>query len=218
MKKIGLTLLVALCGTYCLAQQNKLSYGLKAGINISTINYGDPKSKTGFVGGAFANYKINESISIQPEVLYSMQGYTSTIIGDFEGSAVNYKDDTKLHYLNIPIMLRYNYKGIFAEVGPQFGINLRNTLDYEVELDYYGNNVTFSDRLKDIAKTFDFGVGVGLGYEIPKTNLNVNARYMSSLTSFYTDAGTTSGGYQFVDNESGSPKNRVLSFSLGYKF
>ena len=41
MKKIGLTLLVALCGTYCLAQQNKLSYGLKAGINISTINDGD---------------------------------------------------------------------------------------------------------------------------------------------------------------------------------
>ena len=218
MKKL---IFVALLALISITTFSQAKFGVKAGLNVANLtgdDTDDVDARISGVFGVFAKVSISETIAFQPEVLYSMQGYTSTIIGDFEGSAVNYKDDTKLHYLNIPIMLRYNYKGIFAEVGPQFGINLRNTLDYEVELDYYGNNVTFSDRLKDIAKTFDFGVGVGLGYEIPKTNLNVNARYMFSLTSFYTDAGTTSGGYQFVDNESGSPKNRVLSFSLGYKF
>ena len=100
MKKIGLTLLVALCGTYCLAQQNKLSYGLKAGINISTIHDGDPKSKTGFVGGAFANYKINFSNIKDNKYKEIAKRYVRFRLTKFKHSTCVYDVRVATHFFN----------------------------------------------------------------------------------------------------------------------
>ena len=217
MKKI-LFLALALCGSVTFSQESRFSFGVKAGSNISNINdTSQTKYKVGFVGGVFANYKILPSLSLQPEVLYSMQGYKSKITGDYGGAPVVYTDNVKMNYISIPIMVQYTYRGFYAEAGPQFAFNVKNSLDYEVSLSYYGNNVTHSDKLKDIAKDFDFAIGVGLGYHIPDTKFSIGARYTFSLTPFYTNKGTTSGGYNFTDYESGKPKNRVYSLLISYK-
>ena len=217
MKKI-LFLTLALCVSVTFSQETRFSFGVKAGSNISNINdTSQTKYKVGFVGGVFANYKILPSLSLQPEVLYSMQGYKSNITGDYGGSPVAYTDNVKMDYISVPVMVQYTYRGFYAEAGPQFAFNVKNSLDYEVSLSYFGNKVTYSDKLKNIAKDFDFAIGVGLGYHIPNTKFSIGARYTFSLTSYYTDGGSTSGGYNFIDHDSGNPKNRVYSLSILYK-
>ena len=75
MKKLFLGLgLVA--GTFAFAQTSP-SFGLKAGLNVSSISddgYEDSKAKAGFYGGVFMNAPLSEQFSIQPEVLYSQYG------------------------------------------------------------------------------------------------------------------------------------------------
>jgi hypothetical protein len=57
---------------------------------------GETEQRSGFHVGVYGESFISESFSIQPELLYSQQGYKITnSSGTF----------TKLDYINLPIML-----------------------------------------------------------------------------------------------------------------
>jgi len=76
MKRIILVLLIFSTGV---VSAQKFKYGVKAGLNISSLraDYLDEtnaKSKTGFHSGVFVEYTFSENFSIQPELLYSTQG------------------------------------------------------------------------------------------------------------------------------------------------
>ena len=61
--------------------QAQTTLGVKGGINISTVNTDLPDfenltdSKTGFVGGVYANFALGGVFAIQPELLYSEKGF-----------------------------------------------------------------------------------------------------------------------------------------------
>ena len=69
------------------AMAQKINFGAKAGLNLSTWNVDDCEFKPGFHAGVYANIKINKMFAIQPEVLYSMEGVrisedeTQTVLG-----------------------------------------------------------------------------------------------------------------------------------------
>lgn len=168
MKKIFLLFVMA--GSFAVAKA-QVTYGAKAGLNISTIGGSDAdgvKAKAGLYLGGFVGIPVAESFSINPELVFSMQGAKA------EGD-----DDVKvnMNYLNLPVLARYTTQsGFFAETGPQFGFLL--SAKYKVDGD--------SEDIKDSFKKLDLSWGLGVGY-LSKSNIGVNARYNFGLSKLDED-------------------------------
>ncbi|WP_343658397.1 porin family protein [Chryseobacterium sp.] len=172
MKKLILGLALV-AGTFTFAQKTSTStssassspvrFGLKAGLNISSISNSNANSKAGFYGGVFANIPVAQDFSVQPEVLYSGQGAKAK-------SNSNVKLNTD--YIAVPVMLQYNLiPNLYVEAGPQFAFLISAK----------GKDNNASVDVKDDFKTFDFGLGLGAGYYFTQ-NIGVNVRYTAGLS------------------------------------
>lgn len=173
MKKLILGLALV-AGTFAFSQKTSTAssspvrFGVKAGLNISTISNSDLNSKAGFYGGVFANIPVAQDFSVQPEVLYSGMG------GKYKGNS-----DVKLNadYIAVPVMLQYNLiPNLYVEAGPQFGFLISAK----------GKSNGASVDVKDNMKTFDFGLGLGAGYYFTQ-NIGVNVRYTAGLSDIAKD-------------------------------
>lgn len=203
MKKMFLSAAM-LAGSLFFAQT--YSFGVKTGLNLSSISddgKADNKMKTGFNGGIFANVALTDKFSIQPEVLYNTMGAKSTLNLDADKEPSDYK--TKLGYLYIPIMFQYNIAPhLYIEAGPEFSFLMNASSEYTSGTKYNNFNLGTNDF-----KTFNFGMGVGVGYWIiPR--LAVNARYSTSFTNAADDT-TTRGAYF------GNGKNSAFQIGLTVK-
>lgn len=159
IKKITLVLaIVAVAATSSFAQ---LQYGVKAGLNMANVSgdIDDTKMKLGFMIGGFANYGINEQLSVQPELMFAQAGCKMEILDE----------DVKfsLNYLVLPVMVKYSFGNINLQAGPQFGFLLSAESD--------------GDDIKDNMKTMDLGLNIGAGYQMDK--IGVDLRYSIGLSN-----------------------------------
>lgn len=204
MKKIFLGLAI-ITGTFAFAQStstdattpstssSKIKFGLKAGLNVSTLSNMDMNSKAGFYGGVFANIPVTKDFSIQPEALYSATGAKG------KGG-----DETKLNleYLSVPIMFQYNaLPNLYVEAGPQFNFLIDARLKKSAS----------TGAFKSATNSFDFGIGLGAGYYFTK-NIGVNVRYTAGLSDIVKTR------YQYGYDRAGSVKNSVFQVGINYKF
>lgn len=217
MKKLVLALAVA-ASSLTFAQQ----FGVKAGMNVSSLskdsNLSDQKSKIGFNAGVFMNAPLSENFSIQPEVLYSQYGSkvdgtsTSTIgattITDKSSYSVN------LDYITVPVMFQYKLvPSFYLEAGPEFGflVGAKTKGDNTITTTTGGTSTTLTSTgttdIKDGTATFNFGAGIGAGYNITE-NIGINARYVAGFTDVAQDR----------PSGSDSVKNNVFQVGLNYKF
>jgi hypothetical protein len=192
MRKIILSALAVMAFGFTNAQSTK--FGIKAGLNVSTLTgeyEDDTKSLIGFHVGGFAEIKVIERLAIQPELLFSTQG------AKFDGFGGD-KYDSKLNYLNIPVVAKfYITKQFYVEAGPQVGFLLSAKLD--------------GDDVKDFYKSTDFGFNIGTGYNFTE-NLSAGIRYTVGLTGVYDN------NNEDVEDYIDSSKNSNLALSLAYKF
>ncbi len=199
MKKSFLTLLGLVAISTTAVAQQEVKFGPKAGVNISNLSgMDDSEMRIGFHVGAVAEIKFNEKFSLQPELLYSTQGAKSTVLG-VETKANN-------DYINVPIMAKYYIvEGFSAELGPYVGFLMKS----EVKA---GDNTMDS---KDFYKSVDFGLGVGLAYDMPM-GFFVGARLNVGLSKVNEDISTGNGN---VTIETDDIKNMpVIQVGVGYKF
>jgi hypothetical protein len=196
MKKIILLVVMVFAFGFVNAQDKEnMSFGVKGGLNVSSITNADQdgvnsKSLIGFHAGFFGEFMISDKFAIQPEVLYSTQGVKL----DFEGD----KGDLKLDYINIPVMAKYYVADTFSlELGPQIG--------FLVSAKAKSGGV--SEDIKDQVKSTDVSLGFGASYYFAEKFM-LGARYNLGLTRMQKDLAT---------GESQS-KNSVFQVSLGYKF
>ena len=178
--KIRLLALALTASTALFAQSPK--FGLKAGLNMATVTNSGGDLKAGFNGGALAHIHITPAFSLQPEVVYSNQG-------------TKYSSDSKLilNYVNIPLLLQYNFdNGFRLQGGPQLGImtEAKQKLG-SVEAD-----------VSDNYNTLDFSIPLGVSY-LSYSGLGVDARYNLGITNV-------------VKNSSTNYRNSVLQFGLFY--
>lgn len=169
MKKIFVLSALAFM-TFSLQAQIKV--GIKAGANLSSFLGSDakfdgisPKYKAGFAGGGLVNLKLGEQFSLQPEVLFSMDGAKYSD----DGESMNYN----VNYINIPVLAQYNHSsGFYAETGPQLGLLASAKMAYD------GNSVSVKDSFKKI----NFSWGLGAGYQL-SNGLGIGARYNLGLSN-----------------------------------
>ena len=140
MKKIILAIIVvALMVNLSSAQEEpldlrgKVTFGLKAGVNLSNVydSQGeefDSEAKIGFAGGAFLAIPLGKYLGIQPEVLYSQKGFKAT--GSVLGSDYEFKRNT--NYLDVPLLIAVKPSStITLLAGPQFSWLLDGKYDFE---------------------------------------------------------------------------------------
>lgn len=194
MKKSLFTLaVIAFCAGGALAQG--ISGGIKAGANFANQNVDmdgfdfSPKSRTSLHVGFFATIMVSETFGIQPELLYNSVGSKIDIAGE---DAIS-----KINYLSIPVMLRYNPVPVFnIHVGPQFGFLL------SAEDEYDGQSVDAKDDYKQL----DLGLGLGAGVDLPM-GIGLSARYVLGLSNIADTDGQQ--GFKLT--------NSVIQLSVSYK-
>lgn len=174
MKKLVLFAALAVF-VFTTASAQEIAFGAKAGVNFATVNGDDVEDvdgRTAFQIGAVANIPISELFAVQPEVVYSAQGFTieETVLGmTFEGTG-------KLDYINIPVLADFTIaEGLSLQGGPQLGILV--TDEFEVE----GETESLD------AESIDFGAALGAQYKLPM-GLFFQARYTVGLTDIDSEA------------------------------
>jgi hypothetical protein len=195
MKKITLLSIAAILALVSFGQS---VWGIKAGINISSIG-GDGASSFGTsvnpnLGGT-VKFKINNTFSIQPEAMLS-----------FEGAKISNSYTTgKMHmtYLNFPIMANINAaEGFSIQTGPQLGFlmsanqtstSLFTALPNRIAATSTQSTISNADQvasttsttvdIKDYMKSTSLSWSFGALYEIPKSNFATGIRYNLGVTN-----------------------------------
>ena len=215
MKKL-LLLTIALIGSAGIYAQT-ISYGVKAGVNFSTFSAtfdnltGTSASLTGFHVGGVVDLRFNKSFSIQPGILYSTKGGSSTTTED-DGQAIGLTaSKITFNYLEIPINFLYHAavrKGsIFIGGGPYVGFGLSGSAPLTTDENGLSTNrsepVHFGGGEDEIHNP-DFGINFIGGYQFT-SNVTLSMQYGLGL-----------------QNLSNNPivriHNQALGFSLGYFF
>jgi hypothetical protein len=177
--------------------------------NISIFDKYDAKARSGINAGVSVEYALNEMLSIEPGVFYSMQG-TTVEAGSVK---LNLNND----YINVPILIKaYVADGFNVFAGPQFGYLTDSRLKFKAGglfADILGEMAGNVIEMDEYEKKFDFSVAVGLGYQL-KGGLSFSANYNIGLIKV-PDA-TLLGNDDYAFNP--DAKNNVLQVNIGYRF
>lgn len=210
MKKIILS--VAAMLTFGFVNAQEVEFGVKGGVNIATItgDVEDASAKIGFHIGGFAEIKISEKFSFQPEILFSTQGAKAETKYTEQGFAVEASEKINLAYLNIPLIAKlYVAEGFSLEAGPQIGFLMSAKDKAEYKVSGMGQTIEESEEIdiKSNSNSVDFGLNFGLGYKFTE-NLSAGARYNLGLNDINKKE----------EGVSESVKNSVIQVSIGYSF
>ncbi|SNR53783.1 MULTISPECIES: porin family protein [Hymenobacter] len=162
-------------------------FGIKGGLNWSQIhgddkdNYDNLGSYRNFHAGVYAQFGFNDKFSIQPEVLYSRQG--------FEGSSASRSNTntyfTRLDYIQVPVLLVYNIvDNVSVHVGPQVSL-LTKVREAGQE-----RKIANEDNLYDYSyNSLDYGLSAGLEGRIGPAR--VGGRYTAGFADVIKDPKNT---------------------------
>ena len=182
MKKIIIVALSVLSLSFAKAQQVK--FGIKGGINLSTITGDNSSSFSSLIGvnaGGFSRFAVAKQFSIQPEVVLSVEGAKFSINGvggNMTGT-----------YVNIPVLAQYEVGSGFVL---QSGIQLGLLLSAKEKVDKQGST-SIKDQLKSTNFSWVFGtsyqpkewpVGFDLRYNMGLSNINSNSSVLNHTSTW----------------------------------
>jgi hypothetical protein len=203
MKKI-LILAIGLFVATAASAQDRIKFGVKAGVNLSDIIKGDgnnnfdTKVKTGFNAGVTVEIPLIAGLAFTPEVLYSQKGYKLTSsIGEFRQTT---------SFIDVPILASFRLGSSFNIVaGPQVSFLLSTKNKF---INGYGtveqtNVENDSDRFK---KSLVGGV-IGFRYDV-NDKFDIHGRYALDFQKNNENGTSSTPEY----------RNQVFSLGVGVKF
>lgn len=215
MKKIiiPIALLATIAISHAQEKQNtksEVTFGAKTGVNIATAVFDESiknyvPSVSSVVGanfGFFANLPMGSKFALQPELVYSMQGFDYVYDNEYARADIK----TKLNYVTVPFNFQFKFiEKAYIEAGPQFDFLVGAKGDYTSK-DKYTNQVTTVNNkdLKDNYKALVFGLNFGAGYKITEA-ISANVRYCLGLSP--NSKGNTI-----------SSKSRIIQIGAAYSF
>lgn len=179
MKRVLLMLAMVLVAAGANAQQNaqpkekRVHFGLKAGMNFSGLDGEGIQSsmQQGLDAGVFAEVTLSKKWEFAPELYYSLHSLKRT--SDFqsryyEGGLVSSDEKIKLHYISLPLLMRFHVSSVIAvEAGPQY-----NLLAYEDD-----------NLMKDSKPAFKKSeLAVAAGATLTLEKFRIYGRYMLGIS------------------------------------
>ena len=202
MKHIVLASALLLLGSQAHAQ-----LGVKGGVNQAVLSGRvgeDATYKTYFHAGIFYEAKVLGPLSIQPELLYSLQG------AQLKGTLTDYK--TQLNYIQVPILLKATLGPVYVEAGPQFGYLVSANEEGKVQVRNTSGNVAFRDvnqSATDNYKRNEFALCAGVGLKLGSI-VRVGGRFVAGLNDI--------NDVQFLQGVNDPKlKNRVFQFYAAFQ-
>jgi opacity protein-like surface antigen len=202
MKKIILTLAVALGLGITQTNAQKLSGGIKAESNLSNFILSDLGSaessmKLGAGIGGFLKYDLSDFFAIQPELMLH-----------FKSSKMEHnttKDDFQYIGFNLPVyaMGQWQNEGgnrFYAGVGPYIGLGLGAKYK-DADIDLY-EEVAGQKPMQ----RFDFGFGAQIGYEFNE-GIQINAGYKLGVIDALD-----------AEKDNATMMPHMVSLGLGFRF
>ncbi|MEJ5056372.1 porin family protein [Sphingobacterium sp. MYb382] len=208
MRKILLTVTVALMTVAGAHAQTQTSWGLKGGVNLAKYTkLQEAKNNTGFYVTGFADFALSPQFSIQPGLSLQGKGAKS----DFKDADDNFKNTINVMSIEVPVNAVYYIPAgtgnVFIGAGPYIGFNVSGKVKTKgqeggISIDEK-NNIKFSGDEKDMNR-IDAGANFLLGYKL-ENGLLINGGYNLGLTNL-------------VPHATDKVSNRVLSFGIGFQF
>ena len=200
MKKSILIIAIAILGFGSSANaQESWNFGIKGGLNFSTITgdyFNSPETRTGLNFGLLAEIPLSDKFSIQPEVLYSAQGYDFASIDEDNIFDNDDNIEYQVDYISVPVLAEYYViDGLSIQAGPSFNFKVNEELDYQPLEDA-------GDLDKDRFDSFGLNGVAGLEYKF-NNGLFLNGRYNYGFTEVF---------------EGSDAHNSVWQVGLGYMF
>ncbi|MCL2261069.1 MAG: PorT family protein [Fibromonadales bacterium] len=132
--------------------------GFRAGFGVSLLRHHvkladlKPVPSIAYSVGAVAQIDLSDNFSISPELLYSAYSSSAEKVNKIENGFDRLTEvGVELHALELPVLARYDFGGIYAEAGPQVGWNFSSKM--------YTNAEYFCPDLNPLA----FGIAAGFG-------------------------------------------------------
>ena len=183
--------------------QAQIKFGLKAGLNLSTMTLKglgisiDPKTLVGFNVGVVSEITLSGNLCLQPAVLYSAKGSKFSVMSEeFQISP---------SFIEIPVNVVYKFDlgvvKLFLNAGPYAAYGIGG----KVESGGESVDIVFGTKETDDMKPLDFGINVGAGVEI--SNIIISANYGLGLANLST-----------VTTDDEEMKTKVIGFSIAYLF
>lgn len=185
--------------------REKLTFGIKAGINYSNVwdeqgqdFEADPR--VGFAGGVFLGIPIGKYLGVQPELLLSQKGFQGG--GTLLGNPYSFSKTTT--YIDVPIMLQIKPIEYLSIVfGPQYSYLINEKNKYT-----FGANSTEQEREFENDNVRKNVLGFVVGGDINVSHIVLSGRM---AWDFQTNNG---------DGSSSTPryKNQWLQITIGFMF
>ena len=178
-----------------------MDLGIKAGVNLATLNgEGEsPGRRTGFIGGGHLTISLAGSMFyFQPELLYSMKGFS-----DSEGGI---SGTLALDYIDVPVLVGIHFPTggtvtprIFA--GPQASFktscNLKGS-DGDSDVSISCDDDLIGEFFSAKSVLFDLIFGGGLDFDMGKVDIVFDARYDLGLTDALELGDSKMSAWQFL--------------------
>ncbi|GHA67818.1 hypothetical protein GCM10007389_21430 [Pontibacter akesuensis] len=200
MKK-PLLLLLFILAPVLWAQAQYLRYGARVGGNF-TKAHGDDAAEdninnlAGLHGGLIVGYEFVSRLALQAEVLYEQKGF---VYNDYPRTDIfRLTGDHRLHYITLPVMLKLQKGGLFAEGGPYVGYLFAENADI-TETEDSNSLVPAPPRDYPLSmhdfERWDYGYTVGVGLQLDN-GLFMSVHNTGGLTSFSKELDQKNFGFK----------------------
>ncbi|MBG8554336.1 porin family protein [Hymenobacter guriensis] len=161
-------------------------FGIKGGVNFADIrgdgkkSYGDAKNYNSFHAGFYSQFSFSDKFSLQPEILYSRQGFKGTIPNTTGTST------TRLDYIQVPVLLVFNFlDNVSLHVGPQVSLLTKvkeGDLDRKIANEQDPNGTYIYSYSYN---SLDYGLSAGLEARVGPAR--VGGRYTAGFNEIIKD-------------------------------
>lgn len=166
-------------------------FGIQAGLGLNGFNGDDAKDVNAGLGlavGGTMVMPLGSGLAFNPQLLFAYR--TSSMEGDLMGASFEATNTDMA--LNMPLLVRYSIMPeLFVQAGPELGLLLSS----ESESDYAGSTTTTD--IKSNRKTLEYGLAVGLGYQITP-EIAVDLKYNYGLNDYSKEGNGDVSPYQLL--------------------
>lgn len=192
----------------------ELHFGVKGGAMLSQYSF-HPRVSQRFTGsysmGVAARYIEEEYFGLQAELLLSERGFADL----YEPNPDDWEFERKLLYLEMPVLAHVYFpigkrNEVSLDLGPKIAYFLSDRSSSNLPSDYNTMVSVYKHHELAIARKFDYGLQIGLGYEF-KINQKLSAQLSGS---FYFGLGNLWPDSKADDFEESKNNSIQVSFAL----
>lgn len=222
-RNLYLIAFLLMIGFSAMSQSEKISFGLKGGVNFQNINGKDANGDklkfnmiTGFNAGAVVQIPVAPEFYFQSGLLYTTKGAKAP--KDFLATGSTRQYD--LSYLELPLNLLYRpllgKEHLLLGFGPYVAYGLGGKAKLVTPLGTNKQDIVFTKEYSSVSpygqyfKRLDFGGNLFFGYEL-ENGIFVQLNMQLGMAKINADNTT-------YPNDKTSFKNTGFGLSLGYMF